>query len=91
MKLNRSLASEQQLAELISGKDMPISGHGTKEILREAPRLVAEYGGNPNDWSKVASRSYQTINSVDKTQFEIHAYWNKITGQLVEEKTIIKR
>lgn len=83
--LNKSLASEAQLADLAKSGGATVAGNGAKDPLRDAPRLAAEYGGKASDWSKVSSKSYT---AADGTQFEIHAYRNSITGQLVEPKTI---
>lgn len=62
-----------------------MAGNGSSELLKDAPRLAAEYGGNPKDWSKVSSRSYT---ATDGSIFEVHAYRNAITGLVVEPKTI---
>jgi filamentous hemagglutinin len=84
LSLNKSLASQQQLSEL-TGAVTTVAGNGSNTALRDAPRLAAEYGGNPSDWSKVTSSSYR---AADGTQYEIHAYKNAITGEVVEPKTI---
>ena len=62
-----------------------MAGHGSGAVLKDSARLVAEYGGKTADWSKVSSQSYK---AVDGTVFEIHAYRNAATGQVVEPKTI---
>ncbi|WP_157730977.1 DUF637 domain-containing protein [Variovorax sp. HW608] len=85
LNLNKSLASQQQLSELLSGNGINIAGNGTSVPLRDASRLVAEYGGQASDWSKVSSASYT---AADGLKFEIHAYRNAITGQVVEPKSI---
>jgi hypothetical protein len=85
LNLKKSLASEQLLAELVSGRGVSVAGSGANVNLRDAGRLVAEYGGQPADWSKVSSRSYS---ATDGTRFEIHTYRNAATGQVVEPKTI---
>jgi filamentous hemagglutinin len=85
LNLNKSLANEAQLADLMKNGGTSVAGKGAKKELRDAPRLVAEYGGNASDWSKVTSESYK---AADGTIFEIHAYRNAITGQLVEPKSI---
>lgn len=80
------MASQRQLSDLMSGKGVvPTSGNGTKVELGDAPRLVSEYGGQLGDWSKVSSSSYT---AADGTQFEIHAYRNAVTGQVVEPKSV---
>ncbi|WAS57123.1 filamentous hemagglutinin N-terminal domain-containing protein [Burkholderia ambifaria] len=85
LNLNKSLANQQQLSQLTSGNGINISGNGTNVTLRDAPRLVAEYGGQTGDWSKVSSSSYTAS---DGSKFEIHAYRNAVTGQVVEPKSI---
>ncbi|MEW9899034.1 RHS repeat-associated core domain-containing protein [Chitinivorax sp. PXF-14] len=85
LRLNKSLASEQQAAELLSGGGVNVAGNGTRTVLRDAPRLAAEYGGQASDWAKISSGSYR---AVDGLQFEIHAYKNVATGQVVELKSI---
>ncbi|NKJ48090.1 hypothetical protein CIC12_15345 [Burkholderia sp. SG-MS1] len=85
LNLNKSLASQQQLSDLAAGNGTNIAGSGTSVPLRDASRLVSEYGGQPSDWSKVSSSSYT---AADGTQFEIHAYRNTATGQVVEPKSI---
>jgi len=52
--------------------------------LRDVGRLVDQYGGSASDWSKITSGSRV---AADGTRFEIHAYRNVTTGQLVEAKT----
>ncbi|PTB24181.1 hypothetical protein C9I56_35425 [Paraburkholderia caribensis] len=69
----------------MSGKEVATSGNGTDVVLRDAPRLVSEYGGQVGDWSKVSSSSYT---AADGIQFEIHAYRNAVTGQVVGPKSI---
>ena len=83
--LNKSLASEQQVTQITTGGGNVMAGNGSSVPLRDAPRLAAEYGGSPKDWSKVSSSSYTAS---DGSLFEVHAYRNAITGQVVEPKTI---
>jgi filamentous hemagglutinin len=85
LNLNKSLASQQQLSELESGNGINIAGCGTNVALNDISRLVAEYGGEASDWSKVSSSSYT---ATDGTQFQIHAYQNAVTDQVVEPKSI---
>jgi hypothetical protein len=66
-------ASQQQVAEIASGAGQPIAGAGTGTELRDAPRLAATYGGQPEDWAKVTSSNYQ---AADRSLFETHAYQN---------------
>ncbi|MGP2518212.1 hemagglutinin repeat-containing protein [Yersinia sp. 2545 StPb PI] len=85
LNLNKSLANEAQLADLINNGGTSVAGKGAKDPLRDAPRLAAEYGGKAEDWSKVSSSSYK---AADGTIFEIHAYRNALTGKVVEPKSI---
>uniref|UniRef100_UPI001643DFA7 hemagglutinin repeat-containing protein n=1 Tax=Yersinia alsatica TaxID=2890317 RepID=UPI001643DFA7 len=85
LNLNKSLASEAQLADLAKSGGISMAGNGADAVLKDSARLVAEYGGKASDWSKISSQSYK---AADGTVFEIHAYRNAITGQLVEPKTI---
>ncbi|TDN51584.1 VENN motif-containing pre-toxin protein [Scandinavium goeteborgense] len=85
LNLKKSLASETQLSELSKSGGLPVAGAGTNTKLRVADSLAKEYGGKASDWSKVTSSSYK---AEDGTIFEIHAYRNTVTGQLVEPKTI---
>ncbi|SIQ58169.1 Possible hemagglutinin [Pseudacidovorax sp. RU35E] len=85
LNLNKYLASQQQISELSNGGGSVMAGAGSTVPLRDASRLAAEYGGSASDWSKVSSSSYT---GADGVKFEIHAYRNPVTGQLVEPKTI---
>ncbi len=62
-----------------------IAGAGSKTPLRDVGRLMDQYGGSASDWAKITSGSRVVA---DGTRFEIHAYRNVTTGQLVEAKTI---
>jgi RHS repeat-associated protein len=79
-RLAKSLASQQQMWE----PGLPIAGPGTKRPFRDALRVAAEYGGKPEDWVKMTSRSYRAM---DGTQFETHWVENMHTGVRVEFKT----
>jgi hypothetical protein len=85
LALNQSLAKEAQIAELAAGEGIPIAGAGTDTALRQAGRLAEDYGGEAEDWQKVASSSYT---GADGTVMETHAYQNASTGWVVEPKTI---
>jgi filamentous hemagglutinin len=85
LNLNKSLANEAQLADLAKSGGSAMAGNGSDAALKDSARLVAEYGGQTSDWSKISSQNYK---AADGTVFEIHAYRNAITGQLVEPKTI---
>jgi len=82
--LTKSLASDAQIAELASGGGKVIAGVGARAALRDAPRLVKQYGGRAEDWVKVTSRNFK---AADGTSFEIHAYKDMNTQQVVELKT----
>ena len=86
--LNKQLASEAQMAEIISGSARSIAGFGSKLPLRQADRLAIDYGGEAANWQKVSSHSYSAS---DGAQFEIHAYRNAETGLVVEPKTKLQR
>lgn len=77
------LASESQLAEA----GTVIAGPGSARVLRDAPRLAAQYGGEPGDWVKKTSESY----AADGRRFEIHWYENLATGTRFEPKTKIQQ
>jgi RHS repeat-associated protein len=82
--LNKKLASEQQMSE----PGAQIAGPGSKAEFRDRQRVAAEHGGNPEDWVKMTSTSYE---AADGTKFETHWVENKKTGQRVEQKTKIVR
>ena len=86
--LNRSLASEAQLAQVLAGEGLPILGAGTGTALGDAARLAAEYGGSAADWVKVTSESYTSASGL---QFEIHAFQNAVIDAVVEAKTVITK
>lgn len=86
VKLNKQLASEQQLGEVMSGKGEVIAGGSSGKELRAAPGLAENYGGQPGDWTKVTSSSHT---APDGQKFSTHAYQNQATGQVVEPKTKI--
>jgi len=81
----KQMYSDKQLHEVLNGKKpIIIAGNGSKEVLDVAPKLVKKYGGKAEDWSKITSKNYKQ--EVGK-KFEIHAYRNAKTGQVVEAKT----
>lgn len=82
--LSKRLGSEQQLGELASGDGIVIAGGASGVELRDAPRLSAVHGGEPEDWTKVSSGSHT---GQDGKSFSTHAYQNQVTGQVVEQKT----
>jgi RHS repeat-associated protein len=49
LRLEKQLASEQQVGELTSGGGQPIAGAGQRVPIRDVERLVKEHGGSPGD------------------------------------------
>jgi len=84
VQLDKSLASEQQVGELLSGQGEVMAGKGGRVPIRDDPRLVNQYGGKAGDWQKVGSSSYAAS---DGSVFESHAYQNAGTGEVMEPKT----
>ena len=84
LKLNKSLASEQQIGEIMNGGVETIAGAGSKAPIRDVQRLVNEYGGKARDWTKIRSSHHK---APDGTSFETHGYRNIRTGKVVEIKT----
>lgn len=82
VNLRKQLASEEGVAELLSGGGKAIAGAGTKVPLRDVDRLVMQYGGNASDWVKVTSTA--------RGHLQTHAYRNVVTGEVVEHKSIIR-
>jgi RHS repeat-associated protein len=76
--LKRRLAMEEQ--------GVAIAGAGHKTKIKDINRLVKQYGGKPEEWTKKRSCRF-TLE--DGTQTEIHWYENIKTGQRVEYKTKI--
>lgn len=103
-------------AEVRSTGGTPIAGAPGQPVVRDAPRLAAQHGGQPQDWVKVSTsaREYQSNGQVRSAQgqatrqpngngpttvdnlpagdvvpkFEVHAYRNTQTGQIVEPKLV---
>ena len=86
VKLNKQLASQEQVGELNSGVAERIAGAGTNKPLRDAPRLANEYGGEAGDWAKIGSSNRKHLDGFSQ---ETHAYQNVKTGQIVEHKSKI--
>jgi len=82
IKLNKNLASQQQVGEIGSR----IAGEGTGVPFRDAERFAGQYGGRPADWVKMSSSSHV---APDGTKFQTHWVQNMSTGQRVEFKTKI--
>jgi RHS repeat-associated protein len=86
--LNKSLASQQQMGELSSGKGNAMAGAGKDIPIRDINRLVSQYGGEEGDWAKVTSSHYSPNGSEEAPGgFGTHAYQNVKTGQVVEMKS----
>lgn len=64
-----------------------IAGPGGKKSFNDAPRIVAQYGGKPEDWVKKKSSVYSPI---DGNPFRTHWIENLRTGQRIEFKVKIK-
>jgi hypothetical protein len=82
--LNKQLASEKQVADLMAGRGKVIAGAGSKRAIDDVGRLVSEYGGNKNEWAKISSETYK---AADGSVVETHAYRNVATGVTVEPKS----
>lgn len=66
-----------------------IAGLGARKALNDAPRLAAEYGGNPGDWVKISSSHYTPLGTEGAgAGFATHAYQNIKTGEIVEMKSV---
>jgi hypothetical protein len=83
LELEKTAASDAQMEELLSGGGESMAGAGGRTAIRDIDRLVNEYGGNPEDWAKIRSSNYKAS---DGQSFEIHAYKNIQTGEVVEFK-----
>ena len=81
-KLNRSLASEAQVAE----KAESIAGSGSKTPLRKAEEMAKTEGGSSKDYAKMRSSSYT---AKDGTKIETHYEINVKTGEKFNLKTKI--
>ena len=82
IRLNKSLASQQQIGEI----GERIAGEGTGVTFRNAGRVAGQYGGSPTEWVKMRSPSHL---APDGTRFETHWVENLRTGQRFEFKTKI--
>ncbi len=77
-----NLQEQLLLEDAKTGKGIPIQG-GRAEPLRDAPRLVANYGGNIEDWVKMSSTTTKNINGMI---VQIHWFKNTQNNQNVEFK-----
>gem|GEM_PF-2102253 len=71
---------------ITSLSQMAAKGKVIAPSVRDAPRLVAMYGGKAKDWVKVSSKTYREANGF---KFATHWYKNVRTGKIVEYKTKI--
>ncbi len=84
-RLRKDLANRQQVGELRSNAEA-YAGAGTKTPIRDADRLVRQHGGHADDWAKVRSSPHK---GADGRTYEVHAYKNVRTGEIVEMRTAI--
>jgi RHS repeat-associated protein len=84
VRLEKSLASESQVAQALSGGGRVIAGAGSRAVFRDVDRIVKTYGGEAGDWVKKSSSKYVAR---DGSVFEIHWVENLRTGKKVELKT----
>ncbi|MBI1854181.1 MAG: RHS repeat-associated core domain-containing protein [Planctomycetes bacterium] len=82
--LAKAEASAAQMEEVMSGGGAAFAGAGTAKPLNDIQRLMSEYGGSATDWVKIRSSNYV---APDGVSFEVHAYQNIRTTQVVEYKT----
>lgn len=82
--LQKQLTSQDQIAQISRGSFTKIAGAGTTKELRDASRLANEYGGLPENWTKI--RSYNKT-QLDGFNQETHAYQNIADGRIVEYKS----
>ena len=80
--LAKKLILENQI-NLIYKESISIAGAGANTVLRDAPRLVSQYGGKIEDWAKVTTRADKLS---DGSSIAVHAYKNVKTGLIVEPK-----
>ena len=78
----RNLEEELLLAAAKAGDAIDIQGRPGK-LLGDAPRLVSNYGGQPEDWVKMSTTQSAII---DGALVQVHWFRNIQTGQNVEFK-----
>ena len=74
---------EQLLLQDAKTGNCKVIRRGTDRALGDAPRLVAVYGGNPQDWDKMTSVEAFEINGAS---VQVHWFRNSQTLQDVEFK-----
>ena len=77
-----NLPEQLLLQDAKAGSGIQILG-GSPKPLGDAPRLVANYGGEPADWVKMTSNQTAVI---DGAIVEVHWFSNIQTSQDVEFK-----
>lgn len=77
-----NLIEQLLLEDAKAGNGIQIQG-GPLVLLGDAPRLVANYGGQEGDWVKMASTQTTVINGA---VVGVHWFRNIQTGQNVEFK-----
>ena len=77
-----NLQEQLLLQDAKAGAGVSIQG-GPLMPLGDAPRLVANYGGQLSDWVKIVSTQSKLINGA---VVEVHWFSNNQTGQTVEFK-----
>ncbi|CAD5917257.1 hypothetical protein PCC9214_00426 [Planktothrix tepida] len=77
-----NLREQLLLQDAQGGNFRPIQV-GVDKLLGDAPRLVAIYGGNPEDWDKMTSNQAFEINGAS---VQVHWFRNSQTRQDVEFK-----
>jgi hypothetical protein len=85
-KLGDDFRAQELEADLRAGNVTPIAGNAGQKPVRDAPRLASQYGGTPADWVKVTTKSRTLSNG---RVVSMHAYRNRQTLEIVEEKFII--
>lgn len=81
VKLEKQLASEEQLSQLAEGGGTVIS-----QPAKQADRIASETGRNPADIQKVSSDARI---AKDGQQMQTHSFRDASTNELIEPKTII--
>lgn len=81
LKLEKELASEEQLSQLSEGGGTVIS-----QPAKQADRIASETGLNPANIQKVSS---DTRIAKDGQQIQTHSFRDESTNQLIEPKIII--
>ncbi|MBV1882728.1 MAG: hypothetical protein KUG82_13905 [Pseudomonadales bacterium] len=81
VKLEKQLASQEQLSQLSSGGGTVIS-----QPAKQANRIASQTGGNPANIQKVSSDARV---AGDGQQIQTHSFRDASTNVLIEPKTII--